>query len=1013
MPSHRPETASDHVSSAPPALFFRVLGPLRLRVGGQESDVRPPQSAALLATLLLRHGRRGSTQALIDAVWGDNVPSRAPGSLRAHVARLRGMLEPLRPPRAPARILVSRPNGYALRLEPDALDLTVFDRQVGSAERALRAGRAKDALALYDTALDLWYGEPLAGVPGPFAAAQRSALRERRLAAVEARSAAELALGGHTLVVEELRALAEEHPQRERLQELLMTALHETGRQTEALSVYTRTRQVLNENGRTGAGAGLERVRRRILAGPGAWEAGSHGSGRPAHHRRPDGSTDRDVSAGTVSRPATPASAMLRLPADITDLVGRDAVVARLRNALENSRVVALGAISGMGGVGKTAVAVRVAHAARSLFPDGSFFVDLRGLDHRPAEPHQVLGDVLRALGVAPAHLPDETTERAALYRSLLADRKVLLVLDNARDLDQVRDLLPAGPGCGVLVTSRIRLAGLSGAILVDLDELPDRAAVDLLASLVGARRVRAEEEASRELVVGCGRLPLAIRIVAARLAARPARTVAETARALADERRRLTELGGDTAAVEPTLRLGTGLLAPEQLRAFRLLALPDVPELSRSAAAALLDRPDRDAECLCEDLVDASLLQSPAPGRYRYHDLLRLFARVSAAEGVPAPERDAALVRLLRAYAPVARDAFRLATGDAFPTDETPVKPTRPGTGLRSLAPLVSQEQATVWLLDEQASLLALTEQAAGVTGVPASACAELLLAADPLGRNGTRTQNLERAAGAVLEAAKRSGDVTAEGVAHCMLGGARAIRFEMAAALPHLRAAAGIFRREGRRTLLAHALNALGGCALARRDFAAALEHLMEALPLTREPRSPSSEAVSLGYLGLALLASGRPEEGVRSGREAVALARSSGDSGGQANALRALGQILLYAGQEDEALECLHSSLELWRSTGSAFRESLVLGGLAEAYNLLGRHDEAVAHAGEARDIATRHGHAYFQARALMQLGNAFGAQGRPDQAAFSYQPALRIFRQLGMPEAADAEARLDGR
>ncbi|MFF3766292.1 tetratricopeptide repeat protein [Streptomyces sp. NPDC001922] len=1006
MPSHHPVPPPGS-----PDLSFQVLGPLHVGVDGRGTEVRPPLCAALLATLLLRHGRRGSTATLVDAVWGARVPARAAGSLRGHVARLRELLEPGRPPRTPARVLVTRPHGYALRLEPDALDLTVFDRRVGSAERALRAGRPQDARRLYDAALELWYGEPLAGVPGPFAAAQRAALRERRLAAVEARWSVELTLGGHARAVEELRAHAEEHPRRERLQELLMTALHETGRQTEALEVYARTRHALNGSGSPAPAAGLEQVHRRILAGERARDGHSPGPGHTALRGRADGGTAPDAAPAAPFRPLAPVSVTLNLPSDITDLVGRDAVVEQLQGALEQGRVVALSAISGMGGVGKTAVAVRVAHAVRGRFPDGVFFVDLSGMDRRPADPNQVLGDVLRALGVAPAHLPVESAERAALYRSLLADRQVLLVLDNARDLDQVRDLLPAGPGCGVLVTSRTRLAGLSGATLVDLEELTESAALALLARLVGDRRVRAEEEAARALVTDCGRLPLAVRIVAARLAARPALPVAELARALADERRRLAELSGDTAAVEPTFRLGIGLLTAEQLRAFRLLALPAVPELSRSAAAALLDRPEHVTEYLCEALVDASLLQSPAPGRYRYHDLLRLFARESAADGLPAAERDAALVRLLRSSLALARDAYRLATpDDAFPTDEEPAGAARRGTGPRPVAAFASQEQAAAWLLDEQAALLALVEQVAGVPRAPASLCAELLLATDPLGRNSTRTRNLERAARAVRDAAERSGDAPAEAAAHYMLGGAFAMRFEMPAAVPHLRTTAGICRREGRRTLLAHALNALGGCALALRDFPAALEHFTEALPLARETGSPGCEALTLGYLGLALLATGRPGEAVRSGRAAVALARSRGDSGGEANALRALGQTLLYAGFPDEALECLHSSLELWRRTGSSFRESLVLGGLAEAYNLTGRPEEAIGHAAEAREIATRHGDAYLLGRALTQLGHAYGAQGRTEQAAFHYRSALGVFRRLGMPDAADVEARL---
>ncbi len=1019
----------------------------------------------------MRHGRRGSSQALIDAVWGDAAPAAAAGALRGHVTALRRVIEPGRAPRTPARVLVSRPNGYALHLLPDALDLTVFDRRAGSAARAVLAGRPGDALALYDSALALWDGAPLAGVPGPFAAAQRGALVERRLAVLEARWEVALLLGGHARAVEELRVLARTHPQRVRLQELLMSALYETGRQTEALEVHARAREAQRGpggpggsggpagsggSGGPGPGAGLDRIRRLILAGPdtgagagedsapgpvsGPGSAGSpppesrSGAGRPAA----PAPTPPPVAAAPVSVPAPTAlmSPTLSLPPDTADLVGRDAEVARLRQALESGPVAALGAISGMGGVGKTAVAVRVAHEVAASFPHGVFFVDLRGMDARPADPHQVLGDLLRALGVTPAQLPAETAERVALHRSLLADRRVLLVLDNARDLRQVRDLLPTAPGCGLLVTSRTwltGLGGLGGATLVHLEELPDAVALDLLIRLVGEPRVRAEEAASRALVADCGGLPLAIGVIAARMAACPALPVAETASRLADERRRLTELSGDSAAVDATFRLGTAQLDPERLRAFRLLALPDVPELGGLSAAALLDRPRARAEALCEDLVDAGLLRSPAPGRYRYHDLLRLFARSSGAEELPAAECGAALLRLLTTFTDVAREAYRASTaGDPFPADDPPtpragtegeaspvLRPAHgprpadgpyPAHGPHPVRRFGSPAAATTWLYDERLHLLALVEQAAGFPEVPASVCARLLLASDPLGRDSTGTRNLERAARAVRSAAKRSDDAVAGGIAHLLLGGSFAIRFDMARALPHLRTAADVFRREQRGPLLAHALNALGGCALAHRDFPTALRHLTEALPLSREPHSPACEAVTLGYLGLAQLACGRAEEAVRSGRAAVALARSCGDGPGEANALRALGQILLYTGARQEALACLRTSLRLWRTTGSAFREALVLGGLAEAFNLLGRHEEAVAHASEARDVATLHGDTYLLGRALIQLGDAVGAQGRPGQAAYYHRQALQLFRELRMPEAAEVEARL---
>ncbi|MEU7135951.1 BTAD domain-containing putative transcriptional regulator [Streptomyces sp. NPDC046261] len=967
MPHPDPTDAHD----PRPQLSFRVLGPVQAVTGDAETDIRPPLCAAVLAALLLRQGRRGSTAALIEDVWGDAAPPHALGALRTHISSLRGLLEPGRAARTPARVLVSHGEGYALRLEPGALDLAEFDRLTDAAERARTAGRPKEARTLLDAALGLWRGEPLAGVPGPYAAAQRARLTERRLGALEARWEAELDLGGHAAAIGPLRALADDHPLRERTQELLMTALYEAGRQAEALEVHARARHALRAQG-TVPGPGLERIHRRVLAG----------AGTPA-------------PAGGVTA--------LRLPPGTADFTGREKTVDQLRAALENGQVVAVSAVSGMGGVGKTALAVHVAHGLRTRFPDGQLFVDLRGTDALPADPAQVLGDFLRALGVVPGRVPALPAERAALYRSLMADRRVFVVLDNARDLEQVRDLLPGGPGCGVLVTSRTRLAGLPGATLVDLRELTEHEAMALLVRLIGERRVRAEEEAARQLLEDCGRLPLAIRIVAARLAARPAASIAQTARALADQRRRLAELSGDTDDVETTFRLGTDLLDAEQLRAFRLLALPDVPELTRAAAADLLDRTERQAEDLCEALVDLSLLESVAPGRYRYHDLLRLYARKTAAEEIPADERDGALLRLLETYLSLARDAYPAATaGDPFPVTLTPVPSAR--------GHFTTQDSATTWLLDELSALLALTEQAARHPRIPVTIAAELLLAADPLGRHANQPHGLDRAARAVLEAAERSGDTGAEAVAHYMLGGAHAQNFELATAMRHFQVTAGICRREGHSTLLALTLGVLAGCALGLHDFPGALDQLTEALPLAEAAQSPSCVAYVRGFLGLAQLATGAPEAAMESGRAAVAVAETAGDREGQAQALRVLGQICLWLGRPDEALDCLTRSLDLWRATGSRFRESLGLSLLAEAHNFLGRPEEAAVCAEEARESAERYGGGYLLGRALAQLGHACAARGRESQAMFHYRQAHALFDRLGMPEARELAARL---
>lgn len=352
-----------------------------------------------------------------------------------------------------------------------------------------------------------------------------------------------------------------------------------------------------------------------------------------------------------------------QLPATVADFTGRAAFVTELGDQLATAEgsVMAVSALTGIGGVGKTTLAVHVAHAARDHFPDGQLYVDLQGAGHNPSEPVAVLGAFLRALGTPDASIPDGLEERSALFRSILAGRRVLTLLDNARDASQIRPLLP-GTGCAALITSRARMIDLAGAHLVDLDVMSPEEALALFTRIVGEERVTSERQAAMAVVGACGFLPLAIRIAASRLAARRTWTVSILARKLGDERRRLDELRAGDLAVKATFELGYKQLEPAQARAFRLLGLADGPDISLTAAAAALDMDTEDTEELLESLVDSSLLESAAPGRYRYHDLVRLYARACAERDEhPPSERDLAISRLLDFYLATAARMYAL----------------------------------------------------------------------------------------------------------------------------------------------------------------------------------------------------------------------------------------------------------------------------------------------------------------------------------------------------------------
>lgn len=462
------------------SLRFAVLGPVRAWRDGEPVPTGSPQQRALLAALLLRGGRTATAHELIDALWGEESPSQALAAVRTYASRLRKALDP--------KVLVSESGGYALRTTPDALDVTAARELAAEAEKLRAGGDRTAARARLAEALDLWDGEVLASVPGPYAETQRARLEEWRLTLLETRLDIDLEVGAHAEAVSELTALTAAHPLRERLRELLMLALYRSGRQAEALAVYADTRRLLADELGVDPTPELSRLQQRILQGDTELAA-------PVEEALP--------AAAPIARPA-------QLPATVPDFTGRAAFVRELgaRLSTAEGHVMAVSALAGIGGVGKTTLAVHVAHEARPHFPDGQLYVDLQGAGNRAAAPETVLGSFLRALGTPDSAIPDSLDDRAALYRSTLDGRRVLILLDNARDAAQIRPLLPGTAGCAALVTSRIRMVDLAGAHLVDLDVMSPEEALQLFTRIVGAERVQAERESALDVVAACGFLP-------------------------------------------------------------------------------------------------------------------------------------------------------------------------------------------------------------------------------------------------------------------------------------------------------------------------------------------------------------------------------------------------------------------------------------------------------------------------------------------------------------------------
>ncbi|MFE0803007.1 BTAD domain-containing putative transcriptional regulator [Streptomyces sp. NPDC058812] len=961
------------------ALRFGVLGPVRAWRGEEALATGSPQQRALLAALLLREGRTATAAELIDALWGEEPPSQALAAVRTYASRLRKVLDP--------GVLVSESGGYAVRgLADGALDLAAAQDLAAEAEKARTAGDLCHARDVLRRALALWDGEVLAGVPGPYAEAQRVRLEEWRLQLLETRLDMDLEQGCHAEAVSELTALTAAHPLRERLRELLMLALYRSGRQAEALAVYADTRRLLADELGVDPRPGLQELQQRILrADPGLAEPTA-----PA--------------AETTTAPVRPA----QLPASVSDFTGRASFVRELSHVLSSAsgegdagRVMAVSALAGIGGVGKTTLAVHVAHQARAAFPDGQLYVDLQGAGARAVEPETVLGSFLRALGTADSAVPDSLEERAALYRSVLDGRRVLVLLDNARDAAQVRPLLPGTEGCAALVTSRVRMLDLAGAHLVDLDVMSPEEALALFTKIVGEERVASEREAALDVVGACGFLPLAIRIAASRLAARRTWTVSVLAAKLADERRRLDELQAGDLAVKATFELGYGQLEPAQARAFRLLGLADGPDISLAAAAAVLDLPEEDTEDLLESLVDTSLLESAAPGRYRFHDLVRLYARACAERDEhPPSERGAALSRLLDFYLATAAEVYAIERpGDRLVDGLEPTE--YPGLTFDD------GSAALDWLYSEAAPLLACVRQCAGTTRLRRAV--DLLWAAKDLTESGANSHQYETTARAMCDATQDAGDARAQGRARTTLTNVLLVSGRIQQAAEQAESAMTLAESAQDRTAVSWVANDRGLISLHQGRYADGRTFLEQAIDGYRAADNRAGEALSLCNLSRAHLGMGNTEKAVAIAHRGLTAHLDIGRTMRLANGHFTLGIALTAAGRHSEALQQFSDALcifeghrqRLWQGTTN-FR-------IAEVHLAARRPAQAAQHSEQALALGCIGGDR-MRGNVLTLLGRSLSALGQADRAKACWQEALNLLQQCGAPQADEVRALL---
>jgi DNA-binding SARP family transcriptional activator len=971
-----------------------ILGPLEVRVDGRLVCLTPMEQALLLA-LVARANQVVTSDRLIGQLWDgpSSFPSR--NALHALVRRLRRAVG--------SEICQTRASGYQLTIEPGQLDLHRFEALMGEARQAIAGGDLRRSAARLQAALALWRGPALAGVPAtPITTVEAARLEDLRLTALEHRNEVELHLGRHAELVAELTRLAAEHPHREPLSNQLMLALYRSGRQSEALAVYQALRRRLVDELGLEPGKPSQDLQRAILTADPALHP-------PAAVLGPSPAS----SAGTVPAHQVP----YQLPASSAAFTGRrrelDFLCTLLSGGAETGQVV-VAATYGTAGIGKSALALRAAHQLRDAFRDGQLYVDLQGATPGLArlEPGDVLGRLLRGLGVDGRRIPSDIEERSALYRSEMAGRRVLVLVDNAADSAQVRSLLPGTPGSGVLVTSRRILPGLDAVTHLQLEVLSLEDAVVLLGRLIGAQRLGAEPEAAADLARLCGYLPLALRIAGARLAGRPRWPISTLVDRLTEECRRLDELVAGDLAVRTSFEVSYRELQTDRetdgiddRRVFRLLSLLDGPDIGVPAAAVLLDRSRELVEAALERLVDAHLLESPAPGRYGFHDLLRLFARERAAKEGSEREHAAALVRALGWYLGGTERANRLLSPGQPALDGD----VGPGPGELDFH---DRGTALAWLERERANLLAAAHQLARAPEIPACPVWRLTDALFCFLDIRGYWPELEQVCELAVASARCQGDQSGQAHAHRALAALAWRHYRLGEALSHLRRSLALFRKVGDVCGRARSLNSLGLVRCEQRRYDDAIACYQRALALFQQVGDRRGEGQACNNLGETYRRVGRHTEALDHLWKDLVICRELGDRRGEAITCCNIGEVQRDLGRRVEAIDCFQRSLGICQELEDHRGQGINLAGLGHVCLQTGQFEEAVDNLRRSIELLERVGDRHGTAEALWHQGSAMDALGDREQANSCWRRAYAIFRQIDAPEAAAVAALMDG-
>ncbi|MGW0810985.1 BTAD domain-containing putative transcriptional regulator [Nonomuraea sp. NPDC002799] len=944
-------------------------------------DLGGTRQQTAMALLLLDTGRAVSMARLMEAVYGDDPPTTSRAQIQICISALRRLFAS----RGRPDIIITQPQGYAVSVPDDEYDARRFEILIAQARKKRKERKLDEAVTRYREALALWRGPALEGIQSRLVQSMALRLDEDRVSANEDCIDLELDLGRHHELVSELTALVEEQPLRERLRGQLMLALYRSGRQAEALQAYRRARQTIVDELGIEPNEQLQQLEHAILT-----SAPSLNPPAPA--------------PSVVLTPDVQQAVPRLLPTDIADFSGRtkqvDEILERLVTVAgdRSGYAVPIIALVGKPGIGKSTIAVHASHRVAEHYPDGQLFADLHAGSSRPVSPRHVLERFLRALGVRGEAMPEGLEERAEMYRALLADRRVLTVLDDVGSESQVLPLLPGAHSSAVIISSRSRLAGLPGAIHIDVEIFDSAQSLDLLSSIAGAERVQSEPEATMALATLCGHLPLALRIAGARLAARPHWSVEQLVDRLLDETRRLDELKHGDMGIRASISLTYESVGEDARRLFRRLAILDSPIFSAWTAVALLDRRIDEGQDLLDELADAQLVETTGTGRglhtqYRFHDLIRVFARERLAAEETAAERGAALARVLSGLLSLV-DAARRREYEDWMLLGAPMAWSLPDALVERLV-----EEPLAWFERERTNLVSGIRQAAqaGFTEI----CWGLAIGAATFFQSRVYFDDWRDTQRIALAAAREAGDRRGQAIMLYNTGGLASSEQRYDDARHDLESAIDLFAEIGDERGLGVVLANRGYLDLMTGRFEEAATHFERALELSRRSGSPSITIYVLNNLAQVKLECDDAEAAARLLSEARELVPQGVGSRVQSLVLFRLGQAHLRQDEPRRAVEVLEEALAAIQETGDPRGEAYVLHCMGLAWLNLGEFEEAGSRLRHALLLANTSGDRLAKGRALAGLSELLLAEGNPAEAVTCLGQALEQFGMVSVP------------